>query len=181
MKVASFVALLGCIWGFSYPQPSLAQTPTCQDVVQVYWQDILKGNTTGAFSYLSPAVHFHWPGNTTLLPMAGDWHGPQGVGAFFGMVGKYFQLNFCDGAPPVVLGVTPTMAYAYWYECNPLQGTTTIPCPRNMNQAQYQCDSDGKIESIMVNLDNQCVASALCGFTTSGAASLQCAAPAGFV
>lgn len=107
------------------------------------------------------------------MPMPGTWVGAAGIKSFFGAVGSFFEFGLCDNELPAVVALNsgangPAMAYATWRECSTLRATATMPCTYLTNQALYSCEpapanaSALLISSITVNLDNLCVANAVC-------------------
>lgn len=160
----------------SYFSDELIAMPSCIKSVQQYWEGLAAGNFTAALSNVDPNVTFSWPGDVALLPMAGTRFGRDGIVSFFAAVGEYFDFAFCGNAGPVLSAAAgqPSLVFAFWQECSTLKGSATVPCPNNLNQAQYQCDAaSGLIRSVAVALDNLCVANALC----NGSKALTCAAP----
>ncbi len=150
----------------------------CENVTQTYWNFLMQGKSSDAFKYLTENATFYWPGDAAVLPMAGTWIGAAGIGEFFGIVFRYFNFKLCRVPTIVGLGDGEKYAYANWAECSSLVGSSDgyVPCPNLMNQAVYECTeapelAHVRIESIYVNLDNSCVANAICNSTGT---KLQC-------
>jgi uncharacterized protein GlcG (DUF336 family) len=156
---------------------------SCQSVVQQYWGALAVQNFTRVAQLVTSDFQLFWPGNPSVLPMAGVFNGAAGIGQFFGIVAQYFSFTFCASTPgPQISAVSATQAYAFWEECSPLvQRPTVVPCPNNLNQALYTCDPVAmKLRRANINLDNQCVAAAIASTATPAPASS--AAPAdGFI
>lgn len=170
------MVLLLLFVGVNAQSSKIPQAPYtgCHALVTAYWGYLIQGDPTKAFALYNSNVSFEWPGDKSVLPMAGTWYGPAGVGQFFGIVGQYFGFSLCGGIAPNInrISSSRTMAWAYWEECNPLKGTTTIPCPNTLNQAMYYCDSNfTQILRVRVSLDNSCTAQAICSSTSK---QLQC-------
>jgi uncharacterized protein GlcG (DUF336 family) len=138
---------------------------SCVGQVQQYWAALAQGNFSRISQLITSDFQLYWPGDKTVLPMAGRWNGTTGLEQFFGVVGKYFTFTFCPSTPgPQISSVSATAAYAYWEECSPFVNTNTVPCPDNLNQALYTCDATTmKIQRAQVNIDNECIAEALGG------------------
>ena len=155
------------------PAPPSPAAAGCADVVRTYWQLMLVGNMTGALEHVSADSTFVWPGDKSVLPMAGTWNGPAGIANFFGKVSQYF--NFGLSRKPVVYMLDHHTAFATWAESSTLLNSTYVPCPDLVNQAIYKCDpATHHIYSVFVNLDNSCVARAICSETAHG--KLECIA-----
>jgi hypothetical protein len=157
------------------PQPAL---PSCADVVAAYWAQLGNGNLPAALNLTSADVVLTWPGNTTLLPMAGAWQGPAGIAGFFTAVSSLFDFRICSGPDVMEVGAAPSaLAYATWRECSVLIATGGVPCPNATNQALYTCSPSPSnssallISAIDVNIDNLCVAEAVCAARQVGAAA----------
>lgn len=148
-------------------QPSAAPPTSCLMNVQGYWGALAEGNFSKAMMFVTPNLKFSWPGDRRLLPMAGLYTSPQAIPTFFGIISQYFDFSFCASTPgPVIESVGADFVYAYWKECSPIAGSSYIPCPENLNQVQYMCDSaTALISEVNVNLDNMCVGEALCNST----------------
>jgi hypothetical protein len=194
MKLVASV-LVAVILGVA---PAVATT-TCLGSVQNYWAGLGSGNFTAAFQNVAPNVTLNWPGasplrararaarprdardparilagDASLLPMAGTWSGPGGIAGFFESVGSFFSFTFCPNGYPQFFATSSSTVYGFWLECSPFVGGTTVPCPNNRNQVLYTCDGNGLIDNIAVNLDNACVAAAVCEFQSGSGAHLQC-------
>lgn len=148
---------------------------SCADVVGEYWGALAQGNLPAALKFTSASTALSWPGDEALLPMAGRWMGPSGITQFFTVVSTYFNFQICDG-PHIYALPNTTSAYAIWTECSVLRATGLVHCPNAINQALYACDpATGLLGNITVNIDNACVADAIC-VAGSASSGLQCRA-----
>jgi hypothetical protein len=160
----------------THAMPARGDAATCAGVVTEYWAALSTGNLPAALNLTTPDVALVWPGNTTLLPMAGTWTGHTGISGFFEAVGALFDFRVCAGPSIMAVGNDAAgLAYATWSECSVLIATGVVPCPNATNQALYACAPSPAnasalfVSHINVNIDNACVASAVCAAKQAGA------------